>query len=336
MASALARRADRLFVSIEGWLPGWVGRPGGRSGFPSRATSRSSVGAVGAGGPRAVARTGTLGRALRHVRPRRSRGISCRRSSDCPARLRRLGSFYSAAERERSRRGCPGIGSSRLVSCPADAVAARLERRRRWRSSPSRTGSARAGPARWLPWPSGSPSSPPGHLTDSVWRRGASRSLLRRSRGARAASAWSFWRTRSGARRSGSAVAALYAGLLARTDTGDLARGAGARARSDSHEACADHRDHRAGRQLPGGASALEGLRGPRNGPSLLERELRAHRPPPRPRPAPPGRPAGPVLAGVAARRRPSRTRSTTSPRSPSSRPAGASRCSPASSPRSA
>ena len=62
---------------------------------------------------------------------------------------------------------------------------------------------------------------------------------------------------------------------LARDDRLVLAR-VGRRAQ---HEARADHRHHRAGRQLPGRAAAREGLRGPRRHPPLVVVQHRAHRP---------------------------------------------------------
>ena len=60
---------------------------------------------------------------------------------------------------------------------------------------------------------------------------------------------------------------------------------------------------HRPGRLLPRRAAAREGLRGARDGPPLLDREVRAHRASPRPDHAAPGRSARPALArGRAAR----------------------------------
>ena len=66
-----------------------------------------------------------------------------------------------------------------------------------------------------------------------------------------------------------------------------------------------DHRHHRPGRLLPGRAAARKGLRGPRDGPPLLDREVRADRAPARQGHAAPGRPARRALAGGRAPRRP-------------------------------
>ncbi len=63
-------------------------------------------------------------------------------------------------------------------------------------------------------------------------------------------------------------------------------------------QVCTHHRDHRPGRLVPRRAAARARLRGPRDGPPLLDREVRAHRAHPRPDHAPSGRPARPALAG--------------------------------------
>src|SRR5262249_9656969 len=112
---------------------------------------------------------------------------------------------------------------------------------------------------------------------------------------------WSTTR-RSGARwgsaaRSSTEIASLWKGHWRPSW---LARMLGSRL---SNEESADHGHHRAGRELSGGAAPVERLRSPRDGSPLLERKLRAHRPSARANPAAPRRPAGPVLAGVAATR---------------------------------
>ena len=62
-------------------------------------------------------------------------------------------------------------------------------------------------------------------------------------------------------------------------------------------ENSAHHRHHRPGRLVPGRAAARAGLRRPRHGAPLVDREVRAHRAHPRPDHAAPGRPARPALA---------------------------------------
>ena len=98
MASALAKRADRLFVSIEGWLPR-LGREARRAvRLPIPSNLPVTVGASDLPW-RAVRSDRVAGLRTSELTAPASRGTSCRRSVTWPGIAPRLGSFYSAAER---------------------------------------------------------------------------------------------------------------------------------------------------------------------------------------------------------------------------------------------
>ena len=98
----------------------------------------------------------------------------------------------------------------------------------------------------------------------------------------------------------------------------------------------ADHRHHRAGRQLPRRVAARQGLRGPRHRPPVSTETSSASTTCRERIQLPPGRPARPALAHR--RRQGDQAGRGLQPRGPELRAdaAGSSRCSPASSPRSA
>ena len=123
-------------------------------------------------------------------------------------------------------------------------------------------------------------------------------------------------------------------GSRPRTRTGPRARAdpaaSGATSVAPDGKAGTDHRRHRPGRLVPGRIPLRAGLRGHRHGAAVEHPQLRAHRPHPGPARARGRRPARRGLAHQHPARPPARPRSTTSPPSPSCRPASASRCSPA------
>ena len=104
----------------------------------------------------------------------------------------------------------------------------------------------------------------------------------------------------------------------------------------NGNENRADHRHHRAGRLLPRRAPARQGVPRRRHRAPQLDHALRTHRAPRRQGRAPLRRPARPDVARRRHRPDANPTRSTTSPRRASWPRRGRSRCSRASSPRSA